>query len=159
GTAQEYEDARADLVGKKAQSQGQPDQPQVLTSGAWREVFAKHQIDYAIIYTHDTYALQPALVIQLSEPDAWTLCRLAGQPLVSGWNKDAAAGRRNEPLKLDVDARAFGPNAEQAPRRRPERPAARFEWYMALWQAPPPRQPEVDDAAMYYFYLEVQKQL
>jgi hypothetical protein len=159
GSAQDYEDARADLLGKKAQSQAQPDQPQVLTSGAWREIFAKHKIDYAIIYTSDTYALQPALVIQLRKPDTWTLCRLDGHTLVSGWNKDAEARRRNEPLKLDVDARAFGPKAERAPRWRPERAGVRFEWYMALWQAPPPRQPEVDDAAMYHFYLDFQKQL
>jgi len=158
GTAQEYEDARADLLGKKAQSQAQPDQPQVLTSGAWREVFAKHKIDYAIVYTHDTYALQPALVIQMNEPDAWTLCRLDGHTLVSGWNKDAEARRRNAPLKLDLDARAFGPEAERAPRRRPERAGVRFEWYAALWQAPP-RQPETDDAVMYHFYLDEQKQL
>jgi hypothetical protein len=156
--AKDYEDAREELAGVYLRKQLIKDRQQNPrpTSGAWKQVFENHKIDYAIIYAYDTNGVRLPLLIQLSEPEEFTLYHLDGHTLVSGWNKqrdkDAEARRRNEQLKLDLDARAFGENAAQAPRKRPERAPARFEWYMSLWQTPPPHQHEVDAAGMYYFY-------
>jgi hypothetical protein len=151
--AKQYVDARADLLGKNIEQPTQPGQRQKLTSNVWQEVFADQKIDYAFIYSPDPYALRAPLYIQMEEPGpAWTLCHLNGHTLVSGWNWDADARRRNERLKFDLEPRAFGPEADQAPGDRPDRGPVRFEWYTGLWQSSPPRQPEVDDAVVYHIY-------
>src|SRR5262249_36735519 len=129
-------------------------QRQKLTSNAWQKVFQDNQIDYAIVYSYDANSLRVPMVILADDPDTWTLCRIDGHTVVSGWNKDAAARRRNQPLWVNFNEQAFGPEALRAPPRGPERAPVKFEWYMGLWQAPPPRPPEADDALLHRSYFE-----
>jgi hypothetical protein len=151
-TAQDYVDVHDDLLTVRDVKNDPAGQAALINLAATRKVFQKHKIDYVIVYSPEPRFLSLPLVRFLNNPAEWTPCHIDGHTLVFAWNKDGDAETRqhNEPLKLDLNALAFGPQALPSPRTRPARPAIRHEWYTALWEMPPQRQQEVDDARVYH---------
>jgi hypothetical protein len=100
-------------------------------------------------------------------PNEWVLCHLKGRIAIFAWRdpKQREASDPSGGLALDLKRAAFGPEAEQAPKRGPE-PAASHGWLETCldywWPAPPSRSVDADSAALYelrFRVVELQEQI
>jgi hypothetical protein len=122
----------------------------------WREVLRGRRVRYLVLAN---CAAQPAasLVTRLAAaPDEWPLLYLRGRTVVFGWRDPQGAGWFNQVsgLKLDLEARAFRPDA--ADRAPTERPGQR-SWWRSFVDPPAPPPAERDEAALYLAFFDAQR--
>jgi len=150
------EQAARDLV-EMRESLAKLEQPAEGKEPAWREILSRHRIRYLVHHEGDSPQPSGFLLSLLARPDEWTPLFLAGGTVIFGW-QNAKLDPLPSGLPFDLDRLAFGSDAEPAPADRPA-PAVPFDWYTALWQAPPRRPVEAQTARMYRLVFNHQQQM
>jgi hypothetical protein len=146
--AEDYQRVRKALAGVDSPEAG------AATTPGWRPVFTRREVRFLLFDTYTPARALPSLHRLYGNDKEWTACAICGRAAIFGWRADRGKGRNPfGALALDFHQRAFGPNAERAPRERagPGRPR---QWWQDLYEAEPPRSPEKDTALQHYARFE-----
>jgi hypothetical protein len=127
----------------------------------WREGLRAAAVDHVVVYDTDRGRLFATLSQFLSAPQEWPLLYQEGDVVVFGWRDPARAGEadRLRGWHLDLDRLAFHPPRDKrAPAQPSGAPAEERPWWAAFWQAAPPRSVDRDEATLYLFQAEAERQ-
>ena len=131
-------------------------------SDDWKEVLRNAHVNHVVLHDSSIATLYPALhKLWFQDRRHWELLYVDGQTVILGW-KDATAGE-GQPFRdhyFDLNALAFGPNAQRIPPDMPAPPERAESWVEQTiqflrdyWQGPAPRPAEIDQATMYLAYF------
>lgn len=125
----------------------------------WREVCQRREIHHVLYYTPDLFQSDVGQLFRLLElSNELPLLYMDGRTAIFSWNDpENPDPKALADLKIDMRQLAFGPQADPAPGKRPERAAQTHPWYAELWQAPATRPLDASQAQMALLYYEARE--